>query len=180
MVRVALDSDGGGAIRAVSGGASADDPRSGFCKPLLHSFFAVGAEVCQTRGHLDVKGARFALSTTAQPRGVHFIGRFPTVYFQVPADLGAFRVTISSASTDESAAADLIDPEERTVASLDTYGRLTAQALVNSGSRGGYWRPQRKRPWLPHMHNVWVQLDERLPPWVVVSPPQALEVGAAN
>jgi hypothetical protein len=130
--------------------------------------------------HLEVKGARFALSTTIQPRGVHFIGRFPTVYFHVPPDLGAFRVTISSGSTEEPAAADLIDPEERTVASLDTCGRLTAQALANSGSRGGYWRLQWKRPWLPHMHNVWVQLDERLPPWVVVSPPQALEVGAAN
>jgi len=65
-------------------------------------------------------------------------------------------------------------------ASLDTYGRLTAQALANSGSRGGYLRLQWKRPWFAHMHNVWVQLDERLPPWVVVSPPQALEVGAAN
>ena len=89
-------------------------------------------------------------------------------------------VPISSASTDQSATADLIDPEKRTVASLDTYGRLTAQALANRGSRGGYWRLQWKRPWLPHMHNIWVQLDEQLAPWVVVSLPQALEIGAAN
>jgi hypothetical protein len=130
--------------------------------------------------HLDIKGARFALSTTAQRSGIHFIGRFPTVYFHVPPDLGTFRVTISSDSTEEPAAADLIDLDERTAGSLDTSGRLTAQALADSGSRGGYWRLQWKRPWLPHMHNVWVQLDERLPPWVVVSPPQALEVEAAN
>ena len=81
------------------------------------------------------------MSTTIQPRGVHFIGRFPTVYFHVPPDLGAFRVTISSGSTEEPAAADLIDPERSAPwPLLDTRGRLTAQALANSGSQGGYWR----------------------------------------
>ncbi|MGD9804036.1 MAG: DUF4838 domain-containing protein [Hyphomicrobiaceae bacterium] len=130
--------------------------------------------------HMDVKGARFALSTAEQRRGLHFIGIYPTVYFHVPANLDHFRVTISNASTEEWAAADLIDAEERVVASLDTSGRLVAQTLASSGAKDGFWRLQWKRPWMPHKHNVWIQLDERLAPWVVVSPEQALAIGAAH
>jgi hypothetical protein len=154
-------------------GTIAVDGRRG--KPMLLKIEAPSAWF-----HLDVKGARFALSTAAQRRGIHFIGRYPTIYFYVPDEIGSFRLTISSPSTDQAAAADLVDPNGRIVASLDTSGKLASQVLAKREAPGGYWRLQWKRSWIPHMHNVWVQLDDRLAPWVVVSPQQALEIGASK
>lgn len=132
------------------------------------------------RYHLKVDGARFAIKAGIQERGLHFYAKLTPLYFHVRADSGAFSVTIVSDKAGKSVAADLVSPSGEIVASMDTKGRLVDSAQVSGlKAKPGFWSIMWKSPWVGSFDDVWVQLDKKLAPWVIVEPDKRIIVESA-
>lgn len=133
------------------------------------------------RYHLKVDGARFSIKTSIQERGLHFYRKLTPLYFYVRDGVGAFTVTIVSDRAGKSVAADLISPTGDIVASMDTKGRLVDSGQVQAmNSRTGFWSIVWKSPWLGSLDDVWLQLDKKLEPWVIVEPDRRMIIESTS
>ena len=129
------------------------------------------------RYHLSVDGARFAIKTGIQERGLHFYKKLSPLYVYVPPGIGTFSVTIVSDKAGKSVAADLVAPSGEIVGSMDTKARLVDSVQVDKvDAKSGFWSIVWKSPWVGSFDDVWVQLDKKLPPWVVVDPDKRIIV----
>ena len=133
------------------------------------------------RYHLKVDGARFAIKTGIQERGLHFYKKLTPLYFYVPAGIGAFSVTVVSDQAGKSVTADLISPSGEVAGSMDTKGRLVDSVRVNGqNAKPGFWSIVWKTPWWDSFEDVWVQLGKKLEPWVMVDTDKRLIVEPAS
>lgn len=129
------------------------------------------------RYHLDIEGARFAIRTDMQERGLHLYRTFPPLYFYVPPNVPAFSVAIVSDKAGKPVGASLLSPKGERVAVMNTKERLVDNINVEGKNvKEGFWSIVWDSPWLGRYDDVWVQLDKKLVPWVAVDPGKRLIV----
>jgi len=120
---------------------------------------------------ISAPSAAIALSSDIQNRGLHLQKTLPTLYFYVPDSVAEFSITISADGPGEAAAAYLLSPDGRRVATLDTEGRNADRVEVSeAGDRSGFWALQWKTPNVGSIDDVWVKLGDSLAPWFYLYP----------
>lgn len=120
---------------------------------------------------LEVKGAAYALDSRIQEKGLHFLADYTPVYFHVPGGFGEFAVTLSGWRSDGlNAAADIIAPDGRIAGTVDLRKSLAQRAKLVGDARGGLWTVLLRKPNLVGGDDLWVSVDERLSPWLVLDP----------
>ena len=150
-------------------------------KAKTRQVYFLDIDADSARYHLKMDGARFAIKTGTQERGLHFYKKLTPLYFYVRDGVGAFSVTIVSDRAGKSVAADLISPSGDIVASMDTKGRLVDSGQVQAtDAKTGFWSIIWKSPWVGSFDDVWVQLDKKLEPWVIVEPDKRIIVESTS
>ncbi|MDT8383282.1 MAG: DUF4838 domain-containing protein [Gammaproteobacteria bacterium] len=115
-----------------------------------------------------VTGAEMALASQQKTDGLHLFGAIGTLEFMVPKNVTNFSVSLHTESKHENAAADIYAPEGQLVASLDTNAHMSSNIVVKvTGESLGIWKLVGKDSIAGVADDVWLQLDNRLTPWVI-------------
>jgi hypothetical protein len=121
---------------------------------------------------LNVKGASYALDSRIQEKGLHFLADLTPVYFNVPEGFGEFFVTLSGwRSEGQNFAADVLSPNGGVEGTIDLRQNLAVRKKLFGDAHGGVWTLVLRKPNLMGGgDDVWVSIDERLSPWLVLNP----------
>ena len=129
---------------------------------------------------LELKGAPYALAADCGPRGIHLLGKTTPFYFQVPADVPQFTITISSDAPGETSLSRLYSPRGKLVATFDTQTVPVARATIApaqaSGEWEGHWCLSVEKAPNGGFDDVYVALDAALPPWFTLDPADPLTI----
>jgi hypothetical protein len=131
---------------------------------------------------LELKGAPYALAANAEPRGIHLSGKATPLYFQVPAGVPQFTLTISSDAPGETSLAHLYAPNGKLVQTLDTQtapvARVTITPTQAHGVWEGFWCLSVGKAPKGGFDDVFVALDAALPQWFTLEPAEPLTISA--
>lgn len=131
-------------------------------------FLDIYADKAIVQSH--VHGAYLALATQLNARGLHLFGTPGSLEFIIPVNVTDFSIALQTESSSETAAADIYAPGGRHAASLDTSDGMSSELRLRSKqTASGVWRVVGRKPRAGVVDDVWLQLDKRLPPWLVVS-----------
>ncbi|MDB6004584.1 MAG: hypothetical protein JWR15_1571 [Prosthecobacter sp.] len=131
-----------------------------------------------------LKGAPYALSADADPRGIHVSGRATPFYFQVPAGITQFSITLNSGSPGETALGQIYAPDGTLAGTLDTQtvptasATFTAAASKGTGAWEGFWCLSVGKAPKGAFDDAFITLDAALPPWFALDPAEPLKVSA--
>lgn len=130
---------------------------------------------------IDIENCGHALKVDGRFRHklwLHAVdGEFPTLYLHVTDERSLFDLALSSLSTNETVAADLISPEGRTVASFDTSDApLQKRVLKNPQQAAGPWSLVFKQPRQGHSRYAFFQTGDAMSLWVGVDPDNLIQV----
>ena len=128
---------------------------------------------------VEIKGAPYALAADAEPRGLH-LGKPTLLYFQVPASVPQFTVSVSSEAPGETSLSQLYAPSGKLIQTLDTQTERVARATITPAQSGGEWEgfwclSVEKAP-KGSFDDVYVALDAALPQWFTIDPTQPLTI----
>ncbi len=118
---------------------------------------------------MELKGAPWALAADAEARGVHFCGHTTPLYFQVPAGMSEFSLSVSSSSPGETSLGKLYAPDGKLVHTFDTQTTPVAKAMISTqqagAGGGGFWCLSVEKAPQGGFDDVYVVLDAPLPQW---------------
>jgi hypothetical protein len=133
---------------------------------------------------LTLSGAPYAFAANPETAGFHLLGKATPLYFQVPAGLAQFAVTLSSAPPSETSLARLYTPGGKLVATLDTQTAAVARATLTpaqaAGEWAGFWCLVVEKAPQGAFDDVFVTLDAALPPWFIVAPAEPLAISGSG
>ena len=115
----------------------------------------------------------------AEPRGLH-LGKPTPLYFQVPAGVPQFTLSVSSEAPGETSLSQLYAPSGKLVQTLDTQTERIARATISPAQAGGEWQgfwclSVEKAP-KGSFDDVFVTLDPALPQWFTLNPAEPLAI----
>ena len=131
---------------------------------------------------LELKGAPYALAANADARGIHLSGKATPLYFQVPAGVPQFTLTISSSAPGETSLSRLYAPSGKLLETFDTQSAPVARATIMRAKAGddweGYWCLSVGKAPKGGFDDVYVALDPALPQWFTLDPAEPLTISA--
>ena len=130
---------------------------------------------------VELKGAPCALAADAEPRGLH-LGKPTPLYFQVPASVPQFTLSVSSEAPGETSLSQLYAPSGKLIATLDTQtdriARTTVTPAQTGGEWAGFWCLSVEKAPKGVFDDVFVTLDPALPQWFIINPAEPLAISA--
>jgi hypothetical protein len=149
--------------------------------PTDSDFFVMTIAAGSASFSVDVKNAAWAVSASADDKGLHLLGKTTPLYFEVPAQTKAFDFWLSSDAPGETAAAKLYDPSGKLVGSFRTVEKtIDAQQIKVGEGQAGMWKIVLEKPDTGIVDDVYVKLDEQLPGYFSIVPQSALSVTRAK
>lgn len=166
------DPEGGEvAVGLVSAGATMELP--GSKSAYYHLQITAGSATFS----MAVDGACWAVDQSAGEQGLHFLGKVPPLYFEVPAGAATFRLQIEATPPGETALATLYSPTGREAASFDCTTRPVDRQAVNVlEGEAGFWRLVVRKADVGVIDDVWVSTGEGLSGYFSLAPEEALSV----
>ncbi len=132
---------------------------------------------------VELKGAPYAIAADAEPRGLH-LGKPTALYFQVPAGVPQFTLSVSSEAPGETSLSQLFAPSGKLVQTLDTQTERIARATIipaqTGGEWAGFWCLSIEKAPKGSFDDVFVSLDSALPQWFTLDPAQPLTISAVK
>lgn len=129
---------------------------------------------------VELKGSPYALASDSIPRGLHLSGKSTRLYFQVPADVPQFSVTVSTGPPGETSLGKIYTPSGTLVQTLDTQSTPVARAIISPeqglGEWEGFWCLSVEKAPKGVLDDVFVSLDAALPQWFIIDPSEPLKV----
>ena len=114
------------------------------------------------------------------PRGLHLSGKSTRLYFQVPADVPQFSVTVSTGPPGETSLGKIYAPSGTLVQTLDTQSTPVARATISPeqglGEWEGFWCLSVEKAPKGVLDDVFVSLDAALPQWFIIDPSEPLKI----
>ncbi len=142
--------------------------------------YYVEVEGGQSFYELELTGAPYTLAADSGKRGVHLLGKATPFYFQVPADVPQFTITVSSGAPVETSLSRLYAPSGKLIETLDTQTTPVARVTIGREQAGseceGFWCLSIEKAPKGGFDDVNVALDPALPQWFTLNPAEPLVV----
>ena len=130
---------------------------------------------------VDVKNAAWAVSATADGKGLHLLGKTTPLYFEVPANVKAFDLWLSSDAPGETAAAKLYAPDGKLAGTFRTVEKaIDAQQIKVGEGQAGFWKVVLEKADVGIVDDVYVKQGDQLPGYFSLTPQSALSVVPAK
>jgi len=123
---------------------------------------------------VTVKGAAVAVQTKMHGGQMHLISSPVTLYLPVPAGIGQWDLTLSTASPGETAKVTISSPDGKQAAVLETVTQSSQTATLKATK--GFWKIEVSKAATGLLDDVFLRFDKELPHWVSLDPSQPLKV----
>lgn len=130
---------------------------------------------------MAVEGGAWAADGTLTDEGLHFLGKLSPVYFEVPEGVTSFHLGLGATPPGETAAAKLIAPDGREVASFDCSEMpLDRQQIAVGAGDAGWWKLVVTDAATGIIDDVWIKPGPELSGYFCIDPAAALSVRKAE
>lgn len=130
---------------------------------------------------MGVDGGAWALSDSVGEGGLHLLNRVSPMYFEVPADVTSFRVSLGAEPPGETAVGTLYAPDGREVESFRAVEMPIDRKEITAGAGdAGWWKLTIEQAEVGVIDDVYVNISNDLPQWFSPDPGAALSVREAR
>ncbi len=130
---------------------------------------------------VEVTGGAWAVAGSMSDQGLHFLSHVTPVYFEAPAGLKSFHLSLAATPPGETAIATLYAPDGREAASFDcTAVPVDRKEIAVGAGDGGWWKLVIEEAQTGVLDDVWIKAGEELSGYFSLVPDQALSVTAAE
>ena len=127
---------------------------------------------------MNVKGAAWAANGRLTDQGLHFLGKVTPLYFEVPAGLKSFHLSLEATPPGETAVATLYRPDGTEAAKYDCTAKSVDLQAVDAVP--GWWKLVIEPAPVGVLDDVYVMAGEELSGWFSTEPGGALGVKVAE
>ena len=127
-----------------------------------------------------VSGAAWAVDESVGEQGLHLLGKMTPLYFEVPAGVDVFHLSLGAGPPGETAIATLFAPDGTDVARYDCTEVPVDRKQIPSGGKAGWWKLLIEAAPAGSVDDVYVDLGEEVPGFLSIDPKAALSVRVAK